>query len=241
MQTPVSHPATTAARILIVSGSLVAQRLVASLELAGFAVSTANNVDGRIDGGGVADCHLAVMDFTSTGCAALVVLRASGSHLPVLVLTDADDARTPCIALDAGADGFLAAPFTTPELVARIRAILRRSERPQSPTIEVGELSIDLSGRIASVAGQPLKLTVSQFALLEFLARRRGRVVTRRLIIDQLYSGTNVPASIPIDVFVHGIRKQLRLAHSRTVVETVRCVGFSLVAYGVRPTVEVPV
>ncbi|HUA78103.1 MAG TPA: response regulator transcription factor, partial [Acetobacteraceae bacterium] len=129
--------------------------------------------------------------------------------LPVLVLTARDGPEERVAGLDAGADDYLVKPFHMPELVSRIRALLRRPSTLAGPVLEAGNLAFDPVGRSAMVAGRKLKVTAREAALLEVLLRRPGRVVTRGALEEGLYSFRTMLGSNAVEVLVHRLRRKL--------------------------------
>ena len=145
-------------------------------------------------------------------------LRADGSRVLILMLT-ARDATTDRIAgLDAGADDYLVKPFALPELLARVRALLRRGEVVTPRTIEIGDLRIDTSGQRVERRGARVELTAREYALLEYLARNAGRVIGRAEIADHVWDEHYEPVSNLIEVYVQRLRRKLGpppLLHTR--------------------------
>jgi len=150
--------------------------------------------------------------------------------LPVLVLTARDGPEERVAGLDAGADDYLVKPFHMPELVSRIRALLRRPSTLTGPILEAGNLGFDPAGRTATVAGKKLRMTAREAALLELLLRRAGRVVTRGAIEEGLYSFQTMLGSNAVEVLVHRLRRKLGEAGATAEVHTLRGVGYFLEA-----------
>jgi two-component system OmpR family response regulator len=127
----------------------------------------------------------------------------------VLMLTARDAVPDRIRGLDAGADDYLTKPCDLDELVARLRALIRRSAGQPRPVIEIGEVEINTVARMASRAGRPVVLTAREYALLEFLALRRGEVVSRTMLYDHLLDEEEDTLSNLIDVHVYNLRKKL--------------------------------
>jgi DNA-binding response OmpR family regulator len=150
-----------------------------------------------------------------------------GCDVPILILTARDEEADRVIGLELGADDYLTKPFSPRELVARVRAVLRRAEPapPESRIIEVGELLIDLRTRGATFAGSQLALRTLEFDLLAELARNAGRVVRRDELLDRVWGLSFAGGTRTVDVHVAQLRKKLRRPD---VIHTVRGVGYRL-------------
>ena len=155
-------------------------------------------------------------------------LRQAKVATPVLMLTARDTVEDKVQGLDAGADDYLTKPFVFAELLARVRALLRRRAEARSPGLQVADLVLDPATRSVTRGGQPITLTNREFALLEYLMRNAGRVLTRTAITEHVWdydfdSGTNV-----IDVYVNYLRKKIDAGHEPKLLHTVRGVGYVL-------------
>ena len=128
---------------------------------------------------------------------------------PVLLLTARDTVRDRVRGLDAGADDYMVKPFERDELLARLRALIRRSASQAQPRLQIGSLVIDTAARAVSRRGQPVTLTAREYALLEFLALHRGKLVTRTVLYEHLMDETDDTLSNLLDVHVSNIRKKL--------------------------------
>lgn len=128
--------------------------------------------------------------------------------VPVLMLTARTSVKDRIRGLDAGADDYLAKPVDLDELAARLRAIIRRGQGEASPRLQIGDVIIDISARRATKAGVPVVLTGGEYPLLEFLALRRGKIVTRTDLYDHLYDENDTPMSNIVDVQVSNLRKK---------------------------------
>jgi DNA-binding response OmpR family regulator len=159
-------------------------------------------------------------------------LREAGSNSAVLVVTARDQVPDRIAGLDSGADDYLVKPFAFDELLARLRAVIRRRYRASTNVISVGDLRIDTAARAVSRAGRPIALSAREFALLEYLALRRGQVVTRGEVWEHVYDFAAEPSSNVVDVYVGYLRRKLgdgdgglpRLIHTH------RGLGYSLQA-----------
>jgi two-component system OmpR family response regulator len=186
--------------------------LAQSLREAGYAVDTAS--DGReglfkAQGGEYDALLLDLMIPRLDGWALLKTLRAGGSSVPVLVLTARDALPDRVRGLDTGADDYLTKPYELQELLARLRAIIRRSAGKPSSSVEVGDVVIDTVKRTVLKAGQAVALTAREYALVEYLALHRGELVTRSMLYDHLFDEDDDSLSNLVDVHVSNIRKKL--------------------------------
>ena len=157
-------------------------------------------------------------------------LRQAKVTTPVLLLTARDAVEDKVQGLDAGADDYLTKPFAFAELLARIRALLRRGTAARAPVLQIADLTLDPAVRTVTRGGEAISLTNREFALLEYLMRNTGRVLTRTMIAEHVWdysfdSGTNV-----IDVYVNYLRKKIDAGRERKLIHTVRGVGYVLKA-----------
>ena len=146
------------------------------------------------------------------------------STTPVLILTARDGVDDKVKGLNTGADDYLTKPFQLTELIARVRALVRRSAGKPSPIIRVGDLEIDTVARTIRKKGKPVELTPKEFALAEFMALHRGELVTRTMIYDHLYDEHDDTLSNVVDVYVSNLRRKL----GKTFIETRRHQGYIL-------------
>jgi DNA-binding response OmpR family regulator len=174
-----------------------------------------------------------LLDLTLPGRDGLEILRALRQRrmeTPVLVLTARDSLEDRVTGLDAGADDYLVKPFAFAELLARIRALVRRGRVADAPKLAVGDLEMDLVTRKVIRAGKPVDLTVREFELLEFLMRYQGQVVSRETLARDVWKETarTTPLDNVIDVHIARLRRKVDLEHTVKVIHTVRGVGFTL-------------
>ncbi|MFI5885241.1 response regulator transcription factor [Streptomyces sp. NPDC051554] len=182
---------------------------------------------------------LVLMDVTMPeldGLAATRRIRASGSTVPILMITGRDAVGDRIVALDNGADDYLSKPFAVEELLARVRALLRRSTQ-HSPAIDVSpelerlvfqDLVMDLGTRTVARDGRPLDLTRTEFLLLEYLLRHPGAALTRSQIHRHVWGFDFEPASNTLDVYVMYLRRKLESRGEPRLIHTVRGLGYSL-------------
>ena len=150
--------------------------------------------------------------------------KASGRTMPVLILTARDRWSDKVAGFDAGADDYLAKPFYTEELLARLRALLRRAAGLATADIEIGKLRIDTRASRVTFDGNPVKLTSQEYRLLSYLAHHRGKVVSRTELVEHLYDQDFDRDSNTIEVFIGRLRKKLDAG----LIQTVRGLGYSL-------------
>ena len=215
-------------RILIVEDEpTLGKQLKSTLEGAGYAVDL--SVDGE-DGhymGSTENYDAIILDLGLPEIDGLTVLnrwRKEGRKFPVLVLTARDSWSDKVAGLDAGADDYLAKPFRTEELIARLRALIRRASGNASSELSVGDVRLDTrSGRV-TLDGQPVKLTAQEYKLLSYLMHHKGKVVSRTELIEHIYDQDFDLDSNTIEVFVTRIRKK----PGQDVISTIRGLCYSL-------------
>jgi len=174
-----------------------------------------------------------LLDLTLPGRDGLQVLKAvreRGLKAPVLVLTARDSIQDRVAGLDAGADDYLVKPFAFAELLARIRALIRRGRAAESPRLGLADLDVDLISRKVTRGGEPIDLTVREFELLEFLLRHQGQVVSREALAHDVWHETarSTPLDNVIDVHIARLRRKVDTDTGVKLIHTVRGVGFVL-------------
>jgi two-component system copper resistance phosphate regulon response regulator CusR len=155
-------------------------------------------------------------------------LRRSRSTIPVLMLTARDTVEDKIAGLDAGADDYLAKPFEFRELLARLRALLRRGGATVSALLEVGDLQIDTRSHRVSVAGRLLTLTTKEYAILEYLARNADRIVTREQLAEHVWNQEFDPFTNVIEVYINRLRRHIERASDKKLIQTIRGSGYML-------------
>jgi two-component system copper resistance phosphate regulon response regulator CusR len=221
-------------RILLVEDEPSAAKILAKgLRERGYAVDVSG--DG-LDAGykaSVNEYDLVILDVMlprKDGLRVCSELRATGAEMPILMLTARDTIEDRIIGLDSGADDYLIKPFDYGELLARIRALLRRGPTKHRDMINVGDLNIDLQMRRVARAGQPVRLTAKEYALLEYLARRSGELVTRAEISEHVWDETFDPFSNLIEVYVQRLRHKIDAGQPIKLIHTRRGEGYVLAA-----------
>jgi two-component system, OmpR family, response regulator len=152
------------------------------------------------------------------------MLRERGDGVPILMLTARGNVDDRIRGLDAGADDYLAKPFDFGELLARLRALIRRGPSERSPQLTIGELVVDPARHAVRCAGEPVELTAREFSVLEYLARRPGELVTRAELLDHVWDANYAGSTNVVDVYVGYVRRKL----GRPLIRTVRGAGFIL-------------
>jgi two-component system response regulator MprA len=153
-------------------------------------------------------------------------LRATGDDLPILVLTARHAVADRVAGLDAGADDYLVKPFALEELLARLRALLRRTESSTDDVLTLGDLTLSPGSRVVERAGRPVDLTRTEFNLLELLLRNAGQVLTRELILDRVWGYDFQTTSNSLEVYVGYLRRKTEADGGDRLIHTVRGVGY---------------
>ncbi|MEU0845545.1 response regulator transcription factor [Streptomyces sp. NPDC005962] len=228
------------ARILIVDDEpAVREALQRSLAFEGYATETAVDGVDALEKAGTYDPELIVLDVLMPrmdGLTAARRLRATGVTVPVLMLTARDTVGDRVTGLDAGADDYLVKPFELDELLARIRALLRRSSYAAAAgapvadddTMSFGDLRMDLVTRDVTRAGRRVELTRTEFTLLEMFLAHPRQVLTREQILKAVWGFDFEPSSNSLDVYVMYLRRKTEAAGEPRLVHTVRGVGYVL-------------
>ncbi len=219
-------------RILVVEDEKkVAGFIKKGLEEEGYAIDVA--FDGRegllmaLDGVHdliILDINLPKLD----GLAVLQKFRKNHGNTPVLLLTVRAAIEDKVLGLDTGADDYLTKPFSFQELLARIRALLRRRVEAPPPLLQVADLTLDPARRIVSRGTERIDLSTKEFALLDYLMRNPGRVLTRTMIAEHVWDYDFDPMSNIIDVYVNYLRKKIDTGREPKLIQTVRGAGYVL-------------
>jgi DNA-binding response OmpR family regulator len=159
-------------------------------------------------------------------------LRRRGSHVPILLLTARDAVEDRIAGLDAGADDYLTKPFAFGELLARIRALLRRRGEVLPSTLAVGDLTVDTRGHVVMRDGRPIVLTAREYTFLEYLARNAGRVVSRAELTAHVWDENHDPMSNVLDVYLSRLRRKVDGDDAPPLLHTRRGAGIVLAASG---------
>src|SRR3954471_2632414 len=200
-------------RILLVDDDpKLARALAKGLRAHAYAVDVASDSDAALLRAAVYDYDVVLLDVMlpgSDGFAVCRALRERGVAAPVLMLTARDAVDDRIRGLDAGADDYLPKPFDFGELLARIRALLRRVPAGRAPELRVGKLVIDPATRAVALAGRPVALTAREFGVLEYLARHPGEVVSRTALLEHVWDENFEGSTNVVDVYVGYLRRKL--------------------------------
>ena len=218
------------AQILIVEDDATIARFV-ELELAHAGYEAMKVADGKAALGAVAEDEpdLMILDLMIPeidGIGVAKKLRADGKKFPILMLTAKAETQDVVSGFDAGADDYLRKPFEIPELLSRVRALLKRSEfERKGPTHSASGVTVDPDSRKATVDGEAIDLTAKEFDLLFYLVTNAGRVISRDEILESVWKGQHATDSNVIEVFVCHLRGKIS-DHDNTVIQTIRGVGY---------------
>ena len=174
---------------------------------------------------------LVILDLNLPGTAGLDVLRNIRSRkpdLPVMVVTGSSMVEERVRGLDAGADDYVAKPFAFAELAARIRAVLRRGNRPANVVLNVADLALDRVDHSVKRNGHNIQLSPKEFALLEFLMRHAGQPVTRTAIVEQVWKLNFDTMTNVVDVYINYLRRKVDAGYDHALIRTVRGVGYQI-------------
>lgn len=221
-------------RILLVEDEPNAARMLAKgLREEAYAVDVAGDGERALELAYLNDYDLIILDVMLPGKDGFDVcrdLRTAGSAVPVMMLTARDAVEDRVEGLDSGADDYLLKPFEFEELLARVRALLRRKPALYREVIVVADLSMDTRARRVSRGGKELDLTGKEFALLEYLVRHAGEVVGRAEISEHVWDQSYDPFSKVIDVFIQRLRRKVDEGHPVKLIRTRRGEGYVLTA-----------
>jgi len=213
--------------------SRVANFVAKGLREQTYAVDVARNGEEALYQASVNEYDLVVLDVllpVKDGHAVCRELRASGFRAPILMLTARDSVDDRVAGLDSGADDYLTKPFDFKELLARLRALARRSSSLRPAVIHVGDLSLDTASHRAARAGRGVSLTAKEYALLEYLMLNEGRVVGREQIAQHVWDESFDPFSNVIDVYIRRLRSKLDASGAVPLIHTRRGEGYVLTA-----------
>ena len=228
-------------RILVVEDEQkIAQFLKKGLTEKGYTVETVGDADAALARLEASPFDLIILDLLLPGSRDGLELcreaRSRGINAKILMLTARETVENKFEGLDAGADDYLVKPFSFRELLARLRALLRRTETPEPGPLSWGDLSYDPEAREVSRAGEVIRLTAREGALFELLLRRRGRVVPRSEIQARIWEDAYDLSTNIIDVYINALRKKIDAGEHEKIIQTVRGVGYRVREPGSRET-----
>lgn len=160
------------------------------------------------------------------GSEVLAKVRSRDENIPILILTATDEVAERVACLDAGADDYLTKPFSFSELSARIRAVLRRKNRPGQAVLKIADLELDYMRRTVQRGGKSIELTPKEFGLLEYFMRNQGRRITRNMIIEHVWKLSPDTMTNVVDVYVNYLRKKIDEEAKVKLIRTIRGVGY---------------
>jgi two-component system response regulator MprA len=209
----------------------VRESLRRALGLEGYEVTTADDGNRALAALAERDFEAVVLDVAMPrmdGIEACRRMRAAGDRTPVLMLTARDAIDDRVAGLDAGADDYLVKPFALRELIARLRALIRRAEPPAEPRVEFGDLSMDLLTREVHRGGRQIDLSRTEFSLLELFLSNPRVVLTRSQIFERVWGYDFGPTSNSLGVYIGYLRRKLEADGEPRLIHTVRGVGYAL-------------
>jgi len=222
-------------RILLVEDEhKIASYIKRGLQESGYAVDAVFTGRDALDWIGAAPYDLIILDIMLPGIDGLTVcreLRLRGDRTPVLMLTARDGIEDRVDGLDAGADDYLVKPFAMKELLARLRALTRRTDQPKSSVLSYADLTLDARTHQVRRNGKLIPLALKEFSVLECLLREPGRVLTRAQIAEHVWSYENFNQSNVVDVYVRNLRRKIDEPFEQKLIYTVRGVGYCLAVY----------
>lgn len=226
---------TMSMRVLLVEDEhKIAAYVKRGLQESGYAVDAVFTGRDALDWVGAAPYDLIILDIMLPVIDGLTVcreLRHRGDRTPVLMLTARDEVDDRVTGLDAGADDYLVKPFAMKELLARMRALTRRTDQPKSSVLSYADLSLDTRTHQVRRGGQLISLALKEFSVLECLLREPGRVLTRAQIAEHVWSYENFNQSNVVDVYVRNLRRKIDEPFEQKLIYTVRGVGYCLAVY----------
>ena len=222
-------------RVLLVEDEPNAALVLAKgLREQAYAVDVAADGDAAVFQADTADYDAVILDVMlplKDGFAVCRTIRDSGCAVPILMVTARDAVEARIEGLDSGADDYLVKPFDFGELLARLRALIRRGRQPLLPQrLSVGPLTLDTRGRRVLVRDREVSLTAKEYALLEYLARRAGDVVGRADIAEHVWDEHYDPLSNVVDVYIQRLRRKIDRVGAASLIRTRRGEGYQLAA-----------
>ena len=218
--------------LLIEDDSATAKSIELMLKAEGFSLSATDLGEEGVDLGKIYDYDLILLDLSLPDMSGLDVLRhlrATRINTPIMILSGSNEIDTKVKTFGGGADDYLTKPFHEDELIARIHAVVRRSQGHAQSVIITGDIRVNLDAKTTEVNGARVHLTGKEYQMLELLSLRKGATITKEMFLNHLYGGLDEPELKIIDVFICKIRKKLREATGgHDYIETVWGRGYTL-------------
>ena len=219
-------------RVLVVEDeSRVASLIRQGLEEEAYAVDVVTDGQQALEWLRVIDYDLAILDLMLPSVDGLQVCReyrASGGRVPILMLTARNSMAARVVGLDSGADDYLGKPFGMPELLARLRALTRREGPSKTAELRVQDLTLDTATKYARRTGRRIELTATEYALLDYLMRHEGQILSRDQIIDHVWNADFESGSKLIEVYIHYLRRKIDTAQVDKLIHTIRGLGYRI-------------
>jgi two-component system copper resistance phosphate regulon response regulator CusR len=210
-----------------------AQMLAKGLRNQGYSVDIASKSEDALYKVAVNTYDLIILDLVLPGQDGFSIcrkVRATGHSLPILILTARDSVQDRVKGLDTGADDYLTKPYEYPELLARIRALLRRGSTTYTECIQVGDLCIDTGARSVTRCNQRISLTAKEYAILEYLGRKSGKLVSREELSEHAWDENFDAFSNVIDVYILRLRRKIDSGYDNKLLRTRRGEGYALIS-----------
>jgi DNA-binding response OmpR family regulator len=219
-------------RLLLIEDDASLQDIIAKrLKAEGYSVDSCTDGESGYDYASGLEYDCVILDIMLpklSGHEVLKRLRSEGNKSNILLLTAKDSIEDRVAGLNAGADDYLVKPFAFEELLARIRTIMRRTGESRDNLLVLEDLLMNVSEHTVTRAGQRIELTYKEYALLEYLMRNQGRVLTRTQLSDHVWNNEFEYDSNIVDVYIRYLRNKIDKAYGRKLLQTVRGVGYSL-------------
>jgi two-component system copper resistance phosphate regulon response regulator CusR len=219
-------------RLLVVEDARpMAEALVKGLREQGYAVDLAVDGEAALELAEINRYDAIVLDILlpkRDGFSVCRALRSQGLSVPVLMLTARDSVEDRVTGLDAGADDYLTKPFAFKELLARLRALMRRPREARPPQLQLADLVVDTASRQITRRNRPIRLTAKEYALLEFLMTHAGEIVTREQISEHVWDESYDPFSNLIEVYIQRLRRKIDVGSGPRLIHTCRGSGYML-------------
>lgn len=217
--------------LLVEDDSSTAKSIELMLKSEGYVTDVADLGEDGLEIGKLYDYDIIILDLMlpdMDGYEVLKRLRASKVETPILILSGLTELDNKIKGLGIGADDYLTKPFDKRELIARIQAIVRRSQGHAQSIIRTGKMAVNLDSRTVDVEGKPLHLTGKEYGILELLSLRKGTTLTKEMFLNHLYGGMDEPEVKIIDVFICKLRKKIEMLSGENYIETVWGRGYVL-------------